>query len=220
VVQRSLVDDNLTDISFDDARELGDSAFRKREKGAASVFNNSFTDSGTNNDGLPIEGPDGVGLCSEAHPHSQDDSVTQSNEGVLALNATNLGLTRQAHMKVTDDRGDLMDVMPDQLIVPPELEDTAIPIGGSLLDPNSANNAVNPQRGRFETAVWHYLTAPKAWWLVDKARRDRSLLWYERIALEFGKEEDFDTIMAKFRAYMRYSYGWRDWAFIFGQNPA
>jgi len=218
VVQRKLVDDNLTDISFDDARELGDAAFRKREKGAASVLNNAFTASGTNEDGLLIEGPDKVALVSASHPHSQDDATTQSNKATKSLTASALSEVRRAHMQLTDDRGDLMDVMPNELIVPPELEDTALTVGGSLLDPASANNAINPQQGRFGIRTWHYLTAAKNWFIADSSRRARSLLWYDRIPLEFGREEDFDTLQAKFRAYMRYSYGWRDWAWIYGSE--
>lgn len=221
IVQRKLIDDNLTSQVFDDALELGDSAFRKREIGAASVFNNAFTDSGTNIDGLPIAGPDGVGLCSTAHPRSQDDATTQSNEGTLALTKSNVGETRRLHMAITDDRGDIMNVMPDQLMVPPELEDDALEITKSVLDPSSANNAINPQSGRFQTLVWHYLTDANAWFMMDRARRQRALRWYDRIPLEFGPEDlDRETMQKAYDAYMRYSYGWVDWSWVYGQNPS
>lgn len=220
IVERELVDDNLTGVAFDDARDLGDSAYRKREKGAASVFTNAFTDSGTNDDGMPIAGPDGVGLCSTAHPRSSEDSTTQSNEGTLALSAANLSTTRQLHAALTDDRGDLLDIMPDELWVPPELEDTALTIVKSQLDPASANNAINPQAGRFSVKTWNYLTDANAWFTADSSRRRRSLLWYDRAPLEFGRQVDFDTDAAKYRGYMRYSYGWRDWTFLYGQNPS
>lgn len=220
-VQRKLIDDNLSSIVFDDAHALGDSAYRKREKGAASVFNNAFTDTGINSDGLPIMGPDGVGLCSEAHPRSQEDAVVQSNEGVLPLTEEALGTTRRAHMKVTDDRGDIMDVMPGELLVPPELEDTSAKLTRSVQEPGTANNAINPQAGRFQTHVWHYLTSPKAWFMMDSARRRRALRWYDRIGLEFGPDlHDRSTHQVGFDAYMRYSYGFVDWSWIFGQNPA
>jgi Mu-like prophage major head subunit gpT len=217
VVQRKLIDDNLTDIVFDETSGLGDSAYRKREKGGASIFNNAFVGSGENEDGLAIVGPDGVALCSTAHPRSADESgTTQSNKAELSLTAANVGLVRIKHQGIKDDRGDIMDVMPDQLIVPPELEDEALRISRSTLDPASANNAVNPQSGRFSMVCWHYLTSAKNWFLADSSRRARSLLWYDRIPLEFGKEGDFETYQAKFAAYMRYSYGWRDWAWIYG----
>ena len=220
VVQRRLVDDNLTAIVFDNANELGDAAFRKREKSAAALFGNAFTDSGTDDEGFPIAGPDAVGLCSAAHPYSPIDTTTQANEGTLTLTKDNVRATRQLHMAFKDDRGDKLNLMPDNLLVPPELEDDALVIVKSSMDPNSANNAINPQSGRFSVATWHYLTDTNAWFMIDSGRMKKDLIWYERIPVEFGREEDFDTFQTKFRAYMRYSRGWRDYRFIFGQNPS
>lgn len=216
VVERKLVEDNQSGQAFDDASALGDASFRVREISGASVFNNAFT-STTNQDGYSTLGPDSVVLCSAAHPYSADASgSTQSNAGSSALSKANVATTRVAMMKFTDDRGDIMDVMPDTLIVPPDLEDTALEITKSLLDPTSGNNAVNPQAGRFRTIVWHYLTDTNNWFMAESSRMKRSLLWYDRIPVEFGREQDFDTFQAKFRVYMRYSYGWRDWSWVYG----
>ncbi len=218
IVTRKLVDDNLTSVVFDDARELGDSAFRQREKSAANIFINAFTDSGTDSDGFAIAGPDGVGLGSTAHPLSADDASTQTNEGVLSLTKANVSTTRQLHMALTDDRGDILNIMPDLLLVPPELEDSGIEITKSVLDPTSANNAVNPQSGRFNLLPWHYLTDATAWFMIDSARMKRDLIWYERIPVEYAADGDFDTLQAKFRAYSRYSRGFRFYAWIYCQN--
>ena len=218
VVQRKLIDDNLTAVVFDNANELGDAAFRFREKAAAALFNNSLTDSGTDEWGFPIAGPDAVGLGSAAHPYSPIDTTTQANEGVLALTATNLATTRRLHMALVDDRGDKLNIMPDLLLVPPELEDTALTLVRSTLDPASANNAINPQAGRFQVATWHYLTDGTVWFMIDSGRMKRDLIWYERIPVEFGKEENFDTFEAKFRAYMRFSRGFRDYRWVYAQN--
>jgi hypothetical protein len=218
VVQRRLIDDNLTSIVFDNANDLGDAAFRKREKSAAALFNNAFTDSGTDNEGFPIAGPDAVGLCSAAHPYNSIDTTTQSNEGTLFLTKDNVRTTRQNMMALTDDRGDILNIMPDALLVPPELEDDALVIVKSTLDPASANNAINPQSGRFSVMTWHYLTDATAWFMLDQGRMKRDLLWYERIPVEFDREPDFDTFQTKFRAYMRYSRGFRDWRWVYGQN--
>lgn len=224
VVTRKMVDDNLFPAILDRATNLGDAAFRHREKSAATVFANAFssvTDQTTlDGFGFPIGGPDNVALCSTAHPYNEADSSTQSNEGTLALTKDNVGTTRQLHMALTDDRGDILGIMPDTIIIPPELEDTAIEIGMSMLDPDTANNAVNPQAGRFRYLVWHYLEDANAWFMVDSARMMQDLIWYERIPLEYGAEGDFDTLQAKFRAYMRYSRGWRDYRWIYGQNPS
>lgn len=217
IVQRKLVDDNRFPEILRSARLLGDSAFRKMEKSGASVFANAFT-STTNADGFSTLGGDSATLCSASHPLSPSDSTNQSNTGTSALSKTSVAATRIAMQKFTDDRGDITDCMPDTILIPPDLEDTAIEIGQSPLDPVSANNAVNPQAGRFRTIVWHYLTDTNNWFMIDSGRMNESLLWYNRIPLEYGAEEDFDTLQAKFRGYARYSYGWTDPLFIYGHN--
>jgi hypothetical protein len=44
------------------------------------------------------------------------------------------------------------------------------------------------------------------------------LLWFDRIKPEFYKDSEFDTLVAKFAGYMRYSYGWSDWRWIYAEN--
>lgn len=219
IVERELIEDQQIGPAFDDSKALGVSAFKKRELSAASVFNNAFT-STTNLDGYSTLGPDAVVLCSASHPRSADDASTWSNAGSSALSKANVAATRVLMMRYADDRGDIMNVMPDLLIVPPELEDTATEITKSLLDPTSANNAVNPQAGRFRTIVWNYLTDTNNWFMAESTRMKESLLWYNRVPLQFFQENDFDTFQAKFAARMRYSYGWRDASFLYGHAVA
>jgi phage major head subunit gpT-like protein len=219
IVERKLVDDNMFSVVFDQATELGDAAFRQREKAAANVFANSFTDSGFDKENFPIAGADAVGLCSLVHPaNPTSTSDTQANEGVLTFTKDNVQATRQLMLAYKDDRGDILDVMPDRILIPPELEDAGLEIVRSVQDPTSANNAVNPNQGRFSLEIWHYLDDATNWFMIDSGRRARDLIWYNRIAVEFDREPDFDTLQTKFRAYMRYTRGWRDWRWIFGQQ--
>ena len=206
VVQRKLIDDNQTRIAFGQARALGDSAFRKREKDAADVFNNAFTDSG----------PDGQSLCDTDHDRSAEDGTDQSNEGSTALSKSAVQTTRLAMQEYTDSSGDIMDVRPDLLLVPPELEDTAAEITKSVLDPTSANNTINVNTGRFQVLTWHYLTDANNWFMIESSRMKQFLNWFERIPLEFAAEEDFSTIQRRYRAYMRYSLGYDAWQWIYG----
>lgn len=220
-VERKLIDDNRIAGALDAAGNLGDSAFRLREKAGANVFNNAFsaaTSETLDDYGTDATGPDGVALCSDAHDTSPQDTANLVNEGTLALSKANVSTTRQLHMALTDMNGDLLNVMPDELLVPPELEDTALEIVRSQLDPTSANNAINPQAGRFTVTTWHYLTDATAWFMLDSGLRRQHLRWYDRIGLEFGREQDFDTFIGKWRAYMRFSLGFTDWRFIYGQN--
>ena len=91
-------------------------------------------------------------------------------------------------IEYVDMNGDLMNVMPDELLVPPELEDTALEIVRSAQDPASANNAINPQAGRFSVRVWNYLTDANAWFMIDSGRRRQSLdsrSWRRQSAASF-----------------------------------
>jgi len=221
MVERKLIDDNRIPQALSAARNLGDSAFRVREKAGANVFINAFsaaTSETLDDFGTDATGSDLVALCSDAHDTSPQDTTNLVNEGTLALSKANLSTTRQLHMAQTDMNGDLLNIMPDELLVPPELEDTALEIVRSALDPASANNAINPQAGRFRVIVWHYLTDATAWFTMDSGMRRQHLAWFDRIPLEFAREEDFDTLIGKWRAYMRWSLGWSDWRWVYGQN--
>ena len=223
-VERKLIDDNQIASALDEAGNLGDSAFRVREKAGANIFINGFSAATTetlDDYGTNAVGSDAVALLSTAHPrHAGDTGTTDSNEGTAAITAANVATTRQNMMAFVDMNGDLLNVMPDEILVPPELEDDALIIVRSQQDPVSANNAINPQSGRFTVLTWHYLTDANAWFMMDSGRRRQYLRWYDRVPLEFAKEQDFDTLISKWRAYMRWSLGWTDYRFIYGNNPS
>lgn len=211
--QRKLLDDSNFREVVDGSRRLGDSAALKREVDAASVFNNAFTDT--------FAGADGVGLVSTAHPLSPvKTGSTQTNEFTLALTKDNVRTVREAMMAFTDDNGNKVAVTPNMLLVPPALEDDALPIAGSPLDPDSANNAVNPQAGRWMVQPWHYLTDSNAWFMIDTNLMQMSLDWFNRSPLVIRPKVEDKTLAATWIAYMRYSYGWSDWRWIAGSNPS
>jgi len=219
-VQRKLVDDDQFNIINRQATALGDSLFRFREKSAALFFINSFTSSGTDINGFAIAGSDGVAICSASHPRNPDNAATvDSNTSSAALTAANISTVRASMMAFVDDTGDKLNVMPDELLVPPELEDTTLIHVRSVQDPVSANNAINPQSGRFTVRVWHYLTSATNWWMMDSGGRAQSLHWYERVPVEFGpKHQDRDTYELQLTAYNRFSRGASDYRWVFGSN--
>lgn len=224
-IERKLVEDNLYPGAglprsiTQRVEQLADSAILKREKSRANVFINGFTDTGTDDEGFPIAGQDSVGLFSTAH-HLVEGDTAQANEGTLALTAANVETTITLMRSFTDDVGEATPVSPDVLLVPPELEFTANKIVNSELDPTSANNTVNPLKGRLRVVVWDYLTDSNAWFLINSRLAKQHLVWYDRVPLEFAAEQDFDTLVGKWRAYMRYSRGFDNWQFAYGQNPS
>lgn len=226
-VKRTLMEDNLyPDAGIPSSvnqrvAKLADSAAVQREKSAAELFNNALVDTGTDIDGFPFAGSDGVGLVSAAHPNSPSDKTNvQSNEFELALSGDNVIVVKRAMRKFKDDRGELISVTPDTLIVPPELAETAAIINLSTLDPTSANNAVNVNKGRWNIIEWDYLTDSNLWFMVDSVLKSQHLVWLDRVAPEFESESDGDTMTAKFRGYYRYSRGYDDWRWLAGSNPS
>jgi len=212
-IERKTIDDNKHREVFDAAKRMGDSAAVKRETDAASVFVNAFSGS--------FLGADGVALCSNSHPFSpQKTASTQDNNGTLSLTKVNVATVREAMMAYTDDVGELVAVMPDTILVPPELEDEAMIIAGSLLQPGTADNDLNPQRGRYNVVPWHYLTDSNAWFMIDSNLMNDSLDWFDRVPLGIVPKVEDKTIRATWIAYMRYSYGWSDWRWIYGNNPS
>jgi len=212
-IKRKLLDDNMWSEVFNIPMRIGDSAAVKRESDGASVFNNAFS--------ANFLGADGVALCSNSHPNSpQKTGSTQDNNGTLTLTKANVRTTREAMMAFTDDNGNKMAVTPNLLLVPPALEDDAIEITNSINDPTSANNTVNPQYGRFEVVPWHYLTDSNAWFMIDGNLMKMALEWYDRVPVSVTPKVEDKTLQATWIAYMRYSYGWSDWRWVYGNNPS
>lgn len=215
IVERKLLEDDQYNQINRMAFRMGDSAALKRETDAASVFNNAFTDTD------PYDGADGVGLCSAAHPNSPAKTgATQSNEDTLPLTKTNVATVRERMMAFTDDAENLVAVNPRLLLVPPELEDEALVIANSLFDPDSGNNAINPQSTRFSVLTWHYLTDANAWFMIDPDLMMMGLDWFDRVPLQINLKNTDRTLKSTWIAYMRYSYGWSDWRWIYGNNPS
>jgi hypothetical protein len=214
-VERKTIDDANFAQVFRLVDRVGDSASLKREVDAASIFNNAFTDT------APYAGADAVGLCSTAHPNSpQKAGTTQSNEGTYSLTRDNVAIVREAMMAFTDDNGNKMGVTPNLLLVPPALEDEGLVIANTLQKPGSGDNDINPQAGRFQVAPWHYLTDSNAWFMIDSSLMKQSLDWFNRVPLSVTPKIEDKTLKATWIAYMRYSLGWSDFRWVYGNNPS
>jgi len=210
-VERKLVDDDQYNVINRRPRGLALSAMRTREKHAASVFNNAFSDT--------YAGGDAVGLLSSAHPASPaNTSTTQENEGTTALSYDSVIETRRLMREFEDDRGQLIPINPQLILVPPELEETANAIVNTMnkVDVADYHDSLVQRRG-IGFLVWDYLTDANNWFLIDVPMAKMYLLWLNRKDLEFSMDPTSDfSLEARFRGYMRYSYGWSDWRWVYG----
>jgi len=212
-VERKLFDDDKHHIMNQKPAALAMSAVRTRQKHCASILNGAFSAGSSF-----YVNSEGVSLCNNSHTTTSGASTSTGfdNLGTAALSAAAVSAARTQMRGFRGDQAERITVMPDEMWVPPDLQDRALEIIKSSKDPDSANNAINPQSGRYTLHDWEYMSDVNNWFLCDSGLRRKSLFWVDRVTKEFGRIEDFDTLVAKFRCYMRYSFAWVDWRFMFG----
>ncbi len=209
-IRKTLIEDSKYLPITDATTQLGDSAALKREHDAAGVFNNCSL--GT------VLGGDGVPLTDANHPASPNKTATvQANEGTTALSAAALAAVRLLMLAFTDDVGEIAGIIPDLLLVGPTLEDSAKIICQTPTKPGSADADINPRQG-LRYLVWPYITSTTQWFLIDSIKMKQSLIWFDRIPVGIVPKVEDKSIWATWIARMRYSYGWRDWRWVFRGN--
>ena len=208
-IEQTLLEDMQYDGIFASAAEMGRAFARKQEKDAWSVFNNATS----------TVGYDGKALIANDHPRSRTDATAVDNLLALALSAANLETAITTMQAFGDDKGEEISIMPDLLIVPRALRKTALELTGSPLNPETANNAINVHSG-LRTLVVPWLTDTNRWFVVDSALAKQHLKWWDRIDPTFAAEDDFNTLIRRYRGRMRYSYGWSDFRWIIGSEAS
>lgn len=214
IVTREAIEDNqYTEAAMTRAEAMAFSMFTTRQIVAANVLNRAFNSSYT--------GGDGVELCSTAHVTA---SGTQSNELATAADLSEASLEdlliqiKQAQ----NARGLEISLMADKLVIPPALEMVAHRLLSSTNQAGTANNDINAVRsmGLVPGGVVcnPYLTDTDAWFLTTNV--PKGLICFNRRAVEFTRDNDFDTENAKMKATERYSMGWANWRGVFGSPGA
>lgn len=215
-VERKLYDDDQFNIMDRRPVALATAAQRTRQRHGARLLNNAFTV-----DTFFNVRSEGVALCSDAHTTNAPGVSTASgfdNAGTSALSATAVAAARIAMTGFRDDRGNFIQTAPDELWYPPNLYEVAEEISSSIGKLDTANNNKNVHQGRYTNKEWTYLTDSNNWFLVDSTLRKQSVFWIDRVPVEFAFAEDLDTIIAKWRGYMRYANAFVEWRWIYGSN--
>lgn len=216
MISRELNDDEKYGQMKKMAKALARAGRAKVEKDAITVLTKGFKD-----DEGAFKGRDGKELFHDQHP-LVDSEKTCSNLMTGKLNEANLKKAIQMMASQLDEAGNLIQMKATKLIVPPALEDTALRLLHSSQLPGTELNDTNEYlKNRLQVVVMDYLGATAggsdtAWFLQDGTRHELNFFW--RVKPEFKNEEDFDTFVAKYRGYMRYSYGFSDWRGMVGSK--
>ena len=216
MISRELNDDEKYGQMKKMAKALARAGRAKVEKDAIQVLTKGFQgQSGA------FKGRDEKELFHNAHD-LVDSEKTCSNILTEELSEQSLKKAIQMMASQLDEAGNLIQMKATKLIVPPALEDTALRLLHSTQLPGTNHNDTNEYlKDRLSVVVMDYLATTaggndKFWFLQDGNRHELNFFW--RIKPEFKHEEDFDTFVAKYRGYMRYSYGFSDWRGMVGST--
>ena len=217
MIGRELYDDEKYGQMKKMAKALARAGRAKVERDAITVLTKGFK--GTSG---AFKGRDQKELFHDAHT-LVDSSKTCSNivEGPLSRETLKEGLKLMRTQ--LDEAGNLIQMKATKLIIPPALEDEARRILHSVQIDGTNNNDTNEylKSAGLEIVVMDYLGeeaggSDTMWFLQDGSRHELNFFW--RVKPEFKNEEDFDTFVAKYRGYMRYSYGFSDWRGMVGSK--
>ena len=204
IITREMVaDDQYGIIAPKRTKALAESARETQEVVHANILNRGFNSS--------YVGADGVELFSTVHPLVSGG--TYANELAVSADLSEAAL-EQAAIDIsafTDDRGNKKKFMAKRLILPPALMFEAERILKSDGRVGTANNDMNAMKTLGiipQYSINHYLTDPDAWFI--KTNATDGLKTYNREAISFGDEVDFDTTNIKYMGYMRFVAGWTD----------
>lgn len=215
--ERKLMADKQYGVLDNKAEMLTKSAMRTMDKLAVRPFAYAFSNAF---DFMTSE--EGVALCSDSHTTKSGASTTTGfdNAGTSALSKTSLAATRLLMRGYRDDIGNRLEITPDTLLVPDNLYDTAMEIMGSDKDPESANNTINVQKGRFKVIPYMRLDDydTNNWFMIDSSAMKQHLLWIDREKPSSSNTVDFETFIWKFAIYFRIGNGFTDWRWIAGNQ--
>lgn len=218
IITYEMYSDDLTNIMKKAPARLARAKMRTREQFAADIFNYGFTYGGG---GLAaFNGGDGKALFATDHPLKSGG--TQSNSTTADLDEDSLEAAMVAMRATKDNKGELQMVVPDTLLVPPALEKEARILLESQQRTGTANNDINPYKGKLKIVVWDYLGSAAggsdtAWFLLDSTQHE--LNWFNRDdrGIE-GPEYEFDTKSSKWSVVARWSAGFSDWRGVYGSK--
>lgn len=198
---------------------------RRMNKQMAEIFNEAFNTSA-------LSYGDNKPLCSTDHDRADGGAaLSNADANGLVLNAGNLDVIIARMQETKDDRGELGDIMPSILLVPPALESEAMRIVKSSGRAGTADNDENPIKfreysgGKLTVYSWNYIGSAAggsdtAWFLLSD-KEDHSLDWKWGVRPEVG---DLDETRGKdtdsFYVKVRYAadVGWSDWRGVYGSK--
>lgn len=204
--------DIKTRIARERSQDLGRSCRSTQEETIASMLNLGY-DAGT-------LGPDGVPLFSTAHPNIRGGTQSNIISPVSTLSVTSYRLMLTKFRRFFDDTGvRRINLDPQWLVVPPELEYQAKEIVKSMGRPDTANRADNVTRNATEVFVYDYLSSTRNF-EMSAMKDQQNLTVFNRDMFRVREVEDEKSRVMYVVGDYAQSYGWPHWMGWVGSNPS
>lgn len=167
---------------------------------------------------------DGTRQAMYSSDHSSWDFFANDNLNNAALDHNGLNAALTLFPNLTDDKGDVIMVMPDVLLVPKALETVAKQLLGSTLQYDTANNAVNPFTNAFKIISSVFLdskVSATAWFLGD-FKSQLLAQWVYRLRTESLRnptQKSFESdVVAQFKSGYYVGIGNTDYRYVVKGN--
>lgn len=153
--------------------------------------------------------------------HKDEDGPIQSNKGTKKLTKEYYSAARSQMMSLLDAKGAPLGIVPNLLVVPPQLEETA----KQILFAEQINGTTNTTKNTAELMVAPWLAKnPTAWFLMDTSRAIKPIIFQQRKKPEFvslDSSTDQNVFMKKqylYGADCRDNAGFGLWQLAYGST--
>ncbi len=213
------LEDQQYEKYYDQAEDMAEGVRQTRENLATDILNNGFDTA------FIQDGGDGKPLFDTAHI-SGPEGLTYSNKLSVAAALSPSSLKALAtQINTTDDpRGLKMQLQPQCVIVPSALQFDIEVILNSVLDSDSASNAINSlmSKNTFPEGyrVNRYLESDTAFFIKTSRSERQGIYEWVRREVNYGSDNDFLTSNAIFKVDFRTSYSWGEGYCMFATEGA
>ncbi len=213
VTYEELQDNLYPELITDRTARLAFSMYTTKEIVGANIYNRAFDTNFLFGDGSTLI----------ANDHNTDDG-TQSN---LLATAADLSEASIEDMVIQiddakDSAGLQVSYKPTVLLIATANQFNADRILGSVLQNDSANNAINALRSMGSIPQgWkknNFFDDSDAWFI--RTNIPKGMVWFQREEIQFSEDNDFDTENMKYKAYERYEPGRADFRGVYGTPGA
>lgn len=221
-IERTLVEWDQKNIIEERPRALALSMWRRRQRDALRFLRNAFSV-----DTFFYNHTEGVALCSDNHLTTTGVSTSAGFDNLTtnAFSAANVAVGQIQMRGYRDLQGEPIQAVGDTLIIPFDLYEQGWELVSSLGKVDTAQNNRNVHYGAYTLIVLpEKVSFPDTndWFMADGELMRRWALWFDQVwpagGPEFGFTEEFDTFIAKYRAYARWTNIIRNWRFILGNQ--